>query len=293
MSTFSVVASSTAEVAKALRAYLEETLHSDFASFPTDAEKLHKWQVIGSVFVDFIPLRVQICLETYVDEVRVSVNPLSRNDTIKFNFIFRQIVRFLQEYGLQIPTGVRTACFQTQLLDDDFALSDDEGPTWQERVESVLRDTNSSRTEVREEAFRTIAQWTTSTPASHEALAQGLVNRANELSSLFCTHAQASVAETYPFAVAMRTLSEECSATTRRKLLQSRLSSILDAASKAIFPNVIANEYQIAMRALGMDEIIIRTGQCVTKMSSTGNVPGEEREDDDPDCTWSQHCIVS
>jgi hypothetical protein len=280
MGVFSVVASSTSEVLNALRAYLTEEVPSDFVFSPIDVEKPHKWQVIGSVFVDYTPLRVQICMETRDDEVRVSVNQLSHNDIIKFNLMFRQMVSYLQAYGLQIRSDLSLTSFQIQLLDDDFDFSDDEGPTWEEKIESVLDDTISIRTEVREEVFRAIAQWATSAPACREALAEGLVNRADKLFVLFCTHPQASVAETCPFAATMRTLSEECSVETRRKLLDSRLSTILDVASKAIFPYAIANNYKIAMRFLGKTEITNQIDIFSSKMSPTCKIFQEELGDE-------------
>jgi hypothetical protein len=278
MRKFSVVSSSTSEVVNALRAYALEGVSSDFAfAFcPIDVEKNHKWQVTGSVFMDYIPVHVQICVEDRVDEVRVSVNQLSRSDIIKANLMFKQLVSYLQAYGLRIPSDVGPASFQTQLLDDDFDFSDDEGPTWEEKIESVLDDTISIRSEVREEAFRAIAQWAASTPSCREALAEGLVNRADDLFALFCTRSQASVAETCPFAAAMRKLAEGGSTETRRKLLESRLSTILDAASKAIFPAVIANDYKVAMRFLGKTEISNQTGFSSTKMSSTCKIIQEE-----------------
>jgi hypothetical protein len=280
MGTFSVLASSTSEVVNALRSYTLESVRSDFAFCPIDVEKPHWWQVTGSVFMDYTPLRVQICVATRTDEIRVSVNQLSRNDIIKFNLMFKEMVTYLQAYGLQIPIDVSLASFQTQLLDDDFDFSDDEGPTWEEKIESVLNDTISIRSEVRQEAFRTIAQWAASTPACRETLAEGLVKRADELFALFCIHSQASVAETCPFAATIRKLSEEGSVETRRKMLESRLSTILDAASKAIFPTVIANDYKIAMRFLGKTEISNRIDICLTKMSSTDKIPQEELGDE-------------
>jgi hypothetical protein len=281
MGKFSVSASSTSEVVNALRACLTERVPSDFVFSPIDADKPHKWQVDGSVFVDYIPLRVQICVETCADEVKVSVNQLSRNDIIKFNLMFQQMVSYMQAYGLQIRSDPSPASFQTQLLDDDdFDFSDDEGPTWEEKIESVLDDTTSIRKEVREEAFRAIAEWAASTPACHEALADGFVNRADDLFALFCIHSQASVADTCPFAAAMRKLSEAGSTETRRKLLESRLSTILDEASKAIFPTCIANDYKIAMRFLGKTEISSQSDFCSTKKSSTHKILQEELGDE-------------
>jgi hypothetical protein len=175
----------------------------------------------------------------------------------------------MQAYGFQISSDPSPTSFQSQLLDDHFDFSDDEGPTWEEKIGSVMDDTISSRKDVREEAFRAIAQWAASSPACHEALAEGFVNRADEFFALFCTHSQATVAETCPFAAAMRKLSEGCSPETRRKLLQSRLSTILDVASKAIFPTAIANDFRVAMRFLGKTEISNQIDICSTKMSST------------------------
>jgi hypothetical protein len=229
--------------------------------------------------------------------------------------MFRQIVSFLDAYGLQIPNDLNLASFQTQLLDDDFDFSDEDSTstfwmmistfwmmTWGEKIESVLDDTISIRTEVREDAFRAIAHWAASAPACHEALAEGLVNRADELFALFCTHPQASVAETCPFAATMRKLSEGCSVEARRKMLESRLSTILDAASNAIFPVVIANDYKVAMRFLRKKEIANHIDLCLTKKSSTCRIFQEDLGDEanrsdvatfvegDTGLKWTRYC---
>jgi hypothetical protein len=256
MGTFSFVSSSTSEVVKALRAYLEETVPSDFASLAIDAQKPHKWHVTGTVFVDFIPVGVEVCAKTCDEEVSVTVSHTSHNDLIRFKNMFKQMVGFLQARGLQTSSNLPVSKFQPRLLDDDdFGFSDDEESTWDEKVQSVLEDTRSPRTEVREEAFRAIAQWASSSPASHEALAKGFMDRAAELSAIFRTSSKASAAETYPFAVAMRKLCEGCSLAIACKMLESPLTTMMDPASKPGVPAVVAREYNMAMRAIGKAEV--------------------------------------
>jgi hypothetical protein len=260
MGTFSVVSSSTSEVVKALRAYLEEAVPSDFASLSIDAEKSYKWQVTGTVFVDYIPLGVEVCAKTCGEEVSVSVTHTTNNDLIRFNSMLKEMLGFLKTRGLQTSGNLPVSNFQQRFVDDDdFGFSDDEEDdedAWEEKVQPILKDTRSIRNEVREEAFRAIAQWAATNPASHDALAKGFIDRAAELSSLFCTSSKASAAETYPFAVAIRKLSEGFLSTeTRDELLQSSLSTMMEPASKPRVPAVVAREYKMAMQALGKVEV--------------------------------------
>jgi hypothetical protein len=95
MATFAVVSSSTTEVVKALQVYLEEVIPSDFASLAIDAEKPHKWQVNGIIFVDLKPLGVEVCAKTCGEETSVSVTHTSHNDIVGFNSMFKQMVGFL------------------------------------------------------------------------------------------------------------------------------------------------------------------------------------------------------
>jgi hypothetical protein len=238
---------------------LEETVPSDFASLEIDAEKPHKWQVSGTIFVDYKPLRVEVSAKTSADATSVSVNHTCHTDIVRFNSMFKQMVGFLQSRGLQVSSNLAVSNFQGRLVDDDddFADSDDEEESsWDEKVLPVLDDISSTRTEVREQAFQAIAQWATSNPATHEALAKGFVDRAAALSSLFCASSRASVAETYPFAVALRKLSEGfCTMETCDKILNSPLSTMMEASSKPRVPALIAREYNMAMKALGKVEI--------------------------------------
>jgi hypothetical protein len=167
------------------------------------------------------------------------------------------MVAFLQGRGLQASSNLNAASKPMQLLDndDDFDFSDDEEPAWEEKVQAVMEDTSAIRSEVREEAFRAIAQWASSSPASHEALARAFIDRADKLSVLFSTRMDASVAETYPFAVAMHKLSEGCSAETRESMLKSPLSFMMDPESKPSVPAVVAREFSMAMKVLGKVEV--------------------------------------
>jgi hypothetical protein len=256
MATFSVISSSIVEVVSALREYLEKIVPSDFASLAIDEQKAHKWEVLGNIFVDFVPVSVQICAKSSDEEISVALHQISRNDTIRFNALFKQMVGFLQARGFQATSNFAVSSLPARLLDDDddFGFSDDEEPTWDEKVQPVLGDTGSCRTEVRAEAFRAIAQWASASPESREALAEGLLERAAELSTIF-TSSQASVAETYPFAVALRKLSEGCSSATRENLLKSKLSTMMEPGLKSRVPAVVAHEYQMAMQALGLSTI--------------------------------------
>jgi hypothetical protein len=258
MESFAIVSSSTSEVAKALRVYLEEVVPSDFASLEIDAEKSYKWQVTGTIFVDLVALAVEVSVKTCDDEVSVSVTHTSRNDPIRFKSLLKQLIAFLQARGLQTSSNLPVSNAQPRMLDDDdFGFSDEEEEetAWEEIIQPVLQDARSLRREVREEAMRVIAQWASSSPASHEALARALVDCGTELSTLFRTSSHASSAETYPFAVAMRNVSQGCSAETRSKMLRSPLSTMMDPESKPCVPAVVAKEYKMAMQALGKVDV--------------------------------------
>jgi|Transcript_8627 hypothetical protein len=252
MWSFSVISSSTPKVAKTLREFFEDRVLSDFASLELDAEKAYRWHVTGLVFVDLVVLGVEVCVKASDSEINVSVSQTSHNDTIRFNTMFKQMLGFVKARGLQISSHLPRSCLRHELVDDDdFDLSDDEESDWDERVQAVLEDTSSIRAEVREEAFRSIAHLASTTPASHEAIAKGFIERAAELSMLFCTSFQGSVAEKYAFAVALRNMSEGCSLATRDKLLQSQLSAMMDQASKPNVNTIVAREYNRAMKSLG------------------------------------------
>lgn len=256
MYTFSVVSSSCLDVAKALQVYFQDSVPSDFASLEIDAEKSHRWHVSGTVFVDYMPLGVEVCVKASDAEISVSVSQTSHNDTIRFSSMFKQMVGFVKARGLQASSNFPETRFKNRLFnDDEFDLSNDEEPTWDEKVQPVLEDTSSIRVQVREEAFRVIAQWASATPASHEALGKGFIDRANELSLLFHASSQSSAAETFPFAVAMRHLCEGCSKETREKMLQSPLSTMMESASKPRVIAVVAHEFNTAMKALGKAEV--------------------------------------
>lgn len=256
MYTFSVVSSSCLDVAKALQVYFQDSVPSDFASLEIDAEKSHRWHVSGTVFVDYMPLGVEVCVKASDAEISVSVSQTSHNDTIRFSSMFKQMVGFVKARGLQASSNFPETRFKNRLFnDDEFDLSDDEEPTWDEKVQPVMEDTTSIRVEVRSEAFRAIAQWASTTPASHETIANSFIDRAVELSLLFGASSQASVAETYPFAVAMRKLCEGCSVQARDKMLQSPLSTMMEPASKPRVIAVVAHEYNMAMKALGKVEV--------------------------------------
>jgi hypothetical protein len=250
--TLSVVDSSALDVVKAVCLFLK-ALPSEFPSLDEDVLKPDKWQAAGTVFVDFHPIRVEVCLKSTADEIRVVLTDRSLNDIIRFDRVFGQMLDSLREQGLKVAGSQQAVHrrFGAQIVDDDddFDLSDCE-EDWIEQATPVLADIDSVRAEVREEAFRALATWATSSPACHEALAKGFAERADKLLAILCTRA-VDMAETYPLVAALRRVAEGASAEARSILSKSVLLDPLDYKSTSRLPTLIAGELKAAMQVLG------------------------------------------
>jgi hypothetical protein len=247
-----VVDSSASDITKATSLFLE-AVPSEFPPLHQDELKLYKRQTIGTIFVDFHPILVEVCLESTDDGICVILTDLSLRDIIRFGRFVGQMLDSLQDQGLKVTSSQRGAQAGSRMRivedDDDFELSNYDHD-WTEQAMPLLADLDSVRVEVREEAFRALATWATSSPACHDTLAKGLAERADTLLAIRCTRA-VDMAESYPLVIALRSVAEGASAEAQSILLKSGLLDPKVYKSVSVLPTVIARELKAAMQVLG------------------------------------------
>jgi len=156
---------------KVLCQYLEHEGCSKYA--PTrGVAKPFMWQERATIFIDFVPLRIELEVKAEADEITVTVKDLSLNDVIRFKRMFNSLLKFIQDRGLSATCKHQIShCFR--LLDDDFDTVDD-AVTFQndtrsssEQVDIMLVDIAACKHDFHEEASISTSA-STSTYDSHE-----------------------------------------------------------------------------------------------------------------------------
>jgi hypothetical protein len=199
MFTFSVTRSSLVEVVNVLCQYLEREGCSKQALIAgEDASFI--WQETFTIFVDLVPLRIEMQAKPKGDEICVTVSDLSLSDVIRCKRMFNALLKFVQGAGLtttckhQLSLGFR-------LLDDDFHImdydlsSEDEVLSSTEQVAIEVFGIDACRYDFHEEALRAISSWSSSNMERHQSLAGGVTESSASISSLL--HME-SLIETYP-----------------------------------------------------------------------------------------------
>jgi hypothetical protein len=235
---FSVVNASLSEVVTALREYLEQWKYAAdmlACSEWKDLETSVTWQETVTIFIDFVPLLIQIAVKKLEDsEIIVTVKDLSLNDIVRLTRVFKGAVDFAKSKGL-----CATCKYQPpqhfHLLDDDFDSFDDvdciqlDAQTW---ADNIVSDIDSCRCDVREEAFRTIARLSTSSADRKNALTKALAARATSISELLRASDQHDI---FPLVASLRTLIEGFSPNPAVLPPDDAVSSLTNLLSIATF----------------------------------------------------------
>jgi hypothetical protein len=199
MFTFSVARSSLVEVVKVLCQYLEREGCSKHSSIEgEDASFI--WQETFTIFIDLVPLRIEMQAKVEGDEVCVTVNDLSLSDVIRCKRMFNDLLKFVQGAGL-IATCKHQLSLGFRLLEDDFDImdydlsSEDEFLSSREQVAIEIFGNDGCRYDFHKEALQTISSWSSSNMERHHSLAKGVTECRASISSLLYME---SLVETYP-----------------------------------------------------------------------------------------------
>jgi len=272
--TIKVLESSEMEVEDKVRSFLNKELPANVSGLAPESKHGETRHLEATVFMDFIPLSIDICIfsPNGVDETAVVLLDLSQGDVICFNRFVERLTTFLMSTGLRIVAPHHGAAgIRTGLVDDDFGdmqddMSTDDHLSWPERVELVLADVNSPNAAVREEAFQCLARWAVSAPSSREEVANGLAKHgaklfANPLSSL---------AETYPVASALRAMTCGTSPGACKIISNSNLFTALRTMKVSEFPPLVAHELLMTAQNLQVPHKVL-AGPDFQKDDSLGD----------------------
>jgi hypothetical protein len=118
--TFSVVGASPLEVVQVLCKYLELKGCSECRPCGV-AEELFRWQKTLTIFIDFVPLLIDIQVEGIEGDVTVTIHDLSLNDVIRCKKMCNDVLKFVNGRGFG-ATCAQPAPQSFRLLDDDFDM---------------------------------------------------------------------------------------------------------------------------------------------------------------------------
>lgn len=174
-------------------------------------------KVSATVFVDYVPVEIEICISAEgpgADSSTVALRHCSSSDIVRFKRVFECLVRFFESEGLHItaPQQSQMGAFSvaTQLVDDVLDFTDEESvadeSSWSERIELALGGVDAGSAEVREQTFRTLVHWAAFSPTSHVAMSHCLAKRASGIEQMFHAQSPAPVSETYPVAALLSSL---------------------------------------------------------------------------------------
>lgn len=258
-----VVAEPLQVVMTQVRRFLDETLPSE-NFWPPKVCDDQAQNVSMTVFVDYIPLKIEMCIYANgKDSSTVVLRHPSQSDIVRFRRVFEQLVAFIQKSGLCVKPprqdqvdGIPCA---VQLLDDDSDFTDDESAddesTWSDRVEFALAGIDSGSAQVREQAFKSLAHWAGASPASHVALAQCLVKRVAGIEAMLLARPPAPVVETYLLAASLRRLACGGSTQANKILSNSVIVNLFGKAAMLDLPWFVSSELATAndcLREAGM-----------------------------------------
>jgi hypothetical protein len=189
MFSFSVVSASPVEVVQVLCKYLKQKGCSEcrpegFVATP------FKWHKTINIFIDFVPLLIEIAVEDQGGEMMVTINDMSLNDVIRRTRMCNDMVKFVNGNGFRATcTQQFPHCFR--LLDDDFDMDDafdmiiqSEKHSCSEQVNIDLVDIKACRCDVRENELQAVSCWSTSKIDSHHSLMKGLATSTISISAL-------------------------------------------------------------------------------------------------------------
>jgi hypothetical protein len=197
--TFSVVSASPREVVQVLCQYLQEEGCLECRASGV-VGKPFMWQKMVTIFVDFVPISIELKVVEEEGDVVVKVKDLSLNDVIRCTRFCNDMCKFVNGKGLcTICEHQSPSCFR--LLDDDFDLIiENEMHAWKEQVDIESVDIDACKG-LLEEELQMVSCWSASKMESHDSLATGLAKSATTLSAL--VHI-ASLVDSHPSVASLR-----------------------------------------------------------------------------------------
>lgn len=245
------------QVAMSCRLFLDSKLPSSVAKLPCEAGQI--WRVEATVFVDYVPLNIELCTSEASDGATcVTMRHSSRNDVVLFKRVSQLFADFLSSAGLKVmlATGASINMFsekQVGLVDDDFAdfldvdSTEAEHASWSQRVNLAWLDFDSRNTALHKDAIHSLARLAASAPESHPALAEGLADRSSTVVGIFFAKEASPVTEMYPMASLLRCLACGDSAEANMILRKSAFAQKLDK-----YKHMVANLPPIVSREMGL-----------------------------------------
>jgi hypothetical protein len=260
-----VSGSSSVELVSCLCRFLDKDLPAEVVGPSLRGDD---WFLSGTIFLDFVPVSVEVCIVAEASDSSIIVlkHP-SRNDAMRFHHFFKLLIHFLGSFSFKVMSlhqaGSDGLPGQAALIHDDFSDFASEDTSWDDKVECMLADARSRNMEIREEALRSLARWSSSTqsdeveaaPESHEQIAQGFVEEAVLFEEILFSRPPASLAERYPVAAALRSIAGGSSSKARATLSKSSVLSSIDKQTLSQLPTIVARELSAALRALQMDKV--------------------------------------
>jgi hypothetical protein len=251
----SIETSSFWRIVEVVRRYLQEVVPCEFSWSLKNTEFGDEWMMGGTIFVEYIPVGVEMCISTRGDKIVVAACHPSQNDVIRFARAFHELVEFLRGEGYQATSNHEASrCFQLQDSDDDFLEDfprmDEEELSWDEKVEQVLDNVDSNTRFLGADALQILARWAFSNPDSHEALAEKLAWETGTFSKLLCGKSESDLVEMYLLAATWRYIAERASPETYNILLNTPFPTMLDQATN-VLPALVARELTITKQCFG------------------------------------------
>jgi hypothetical protein len=303
----SIETSSFWRIVEVVRRYLEEVVPCEFSWSLKSTESGEEWVMDGTIFVEYIPVGVEMCICVSGANIIVTASHASQNDVIRFSRAFHNLVKFLRGEGYQATSNHEAmCCFQLQEFDDDFLSNasdiDEEEPSWDEKVEYLLDNIDSNTGVIGADDLQILARWASSSPDSHEALAERLAWQTGTFSKLLCGKPESNLVEMYLLAATWRSIAEGASPEIFSILLNTPFPTMLDQVAD-VLPALVVRELTITRQCLLMLNVANTKTQHThcqwqsdyedisTRASSLNTIPDvvfheddEEDEDDEEQC---------
>jgi hypothetical protein len=234
------------EVCDAVHGFLVKEFPADISTRPLCDEQKQGFQVSATVFVDFIPVRVEVyAMPDGAFDVALSFNHPSQKDIVRFNCLVEHSIAFLQSQGMQIGTSKKMGL--NQLIDD---VPEDQELSWKERVEVVQDNMASDCAMLREESLQYLARWADLSPACHTAVANVFVKSKFEERLLAAASTPLPLAELYPAISALHSVSCATSPEACDILCSAPICAALKTLTSSELPPIVASKLAVAVQSL-------------------------------------------
>eukprot|EP00446_Apocalathium_sp_SHHI-4_P006024 CAMPEP_0177176502 /NCGR_PEP_ID=MMETSP0367-20130122/13284_1 /TAXON_ID=447022 ORGANISM="Scrippsiella hangoei-like, Strain SHHI-4" /NCGR_SAMPLE_ID=MMETSP0367 /ASSEMBLY_ACC=CAM_ASM_000362 /LENGTH=426 /DNA_ID=CAMNT_0018623007 /DNA_START=31 /DNA_END=1312 /DNA_ORIENTATION=+ len=214
---------------------------------PGKVETVDAWTLRGVVFVDFCLVGVQIKIfsETLDQTAAAHFQHTSGGDILRFAQVLGLTMKNLESCDIRSDFQQNASLDDYWFGTDDFSNSELEAEPWPQRVKAVLETVcPDSPIASQEEAWRTLASWAATGPASCPTLAAALLAKLALVSSTFARASSTPVSVLYPMAAAIRFAAMAPDACLLADELLETLAALAD------LPSLVHRELALAIALL-------------------------------------------